>query len=337
LQEYEIFPVFKDFYYFLSPIFGIIVGQYLAYRRRPQDLIVAIKVCGIISALIMIVSAAVNTGVDGFINPREAREEEIIGANSCVLLACAILWYNILYESRLKRVRTWCLFFVTLLGVYISGSRTLWVSEIIFLAIVGWKFYKEHIFRTIAIASFCAVGAMTLIVANPKNSMVKMILHSSEEMTITKSYTRKQMVHNYRGYESAMALKYYSTFPIEEKLVGRGFGTAIDVQTKNLVGLRYVPITHNGYPYILVKSGLLGLAMFIWWGLITIRSCVRLNVRQLAYGYLYKFLGIAVVFMVFVTNSTVTTYVNAFYNSSLMLIGALLYYTYPPVRCKYQL
>jgi O-antigen ligase len=50
-------------------------------------------------------------------------------------------------------------------------------------------------------------------------------------------------------------------------MIGRGFGYLIDLGTYITLGdspKRFIPIMHNGIVYVLVKTGALGLALFLY-------------------------------------------------------------------------
>lgn len=83
----------------MSPIFSIVIGQYLARNRQPAFLIKAVCICGIISAIVIVYWALKTSGVDGLVNPRDARENTVIGVNAMILVACSIYFDAIIYRK----------------------------------------------------------------------------------------------------------------------------------------------------------------------------------------------------------------------------------------------
>lgn len=328
--KYTFWGIFKDLYYFLNPIFAIIIGQFIAMKNDSNCIIKALKISGVISSVILAFSVAVTVGIEGLINAREARGNSLIAANSSILLACAIYWFDILYEhKKTKKYREaiWG-FFICLLGVYLSGTRTLWVTEIIFMIFIGWKYNKRHPFKTICIFFIVLIGIGSLIISNQDNHMVQLILNSSNEMSSNHSFnSNSEINNNWRGYEAYKAFKEFNEYSALEKIIGHGFGTTVDMRNADFIGIRHIPILHNGYVYILIKSGFLGLFLFGIWGTINFIKCQRIPNRINANGNTYKALCLGSIIMLFVTNSTVTCYVNASYNGCLFILGAL-YYNY---------
>ncbi|WP_266204898.1 O-antigen ligase family protein [Pontibacter kalidii] len=71
---------------------------------------------------------------------------------------------------------------------------------------------------------------------------------------------------NWRGYEASQGLKMFYKASDLKKFFGHGFGALIDLELRmRLAGKEYekVPIIHNGYVALLVKSGILGLLFYL--------------------------------------------------------------------------
>lgn len=329
--QYTNFAIFKDIYYFLNPIFAIFVGQFIAQKNSSDDILKALKLSGCISTIILSLSVILSIGIDGLINPREARANSLISANSSIILACSLFWYDCLFASKKSRTYRRAIygFIICLLGVYFSGTRTLWISEIIYMIFVGWKYYSKHHFRTICYTLIAIIIGFFIITNNPDNKMVQLILNSSSEVSSKHSFTsNKEINENWRGYEAYRALREFNNYTDIEQILGHGFGTTVDVKDADFLGMRHIPILHNGYMYMLIKSGYLGIALLILWGVINVNKCFRINDKFIKNAYLLKMLCVASIIMLFVTNASVTCYVNAAYNGSLFLIGVLYYYYY---------
>lgn len=323
------FDIFKDLYYFLNPIFAIVIGQYIAMKNSTSVILRAVKLSGILSTVVLSVSVFLSIGIDGLINPREAREVSIIQANLTIIIAASIYWYEILFSKRhsIQNKHAWLGFILCIIGVYLSGTRTIWISEIIFMFFTGWSYYKKHLAKTIISISTCCCIVALIFIFNPNNTMVKLILNSKSEISSNHSFTNGRDINvNWRGYETYMAHKLFEEYNLSEKILGHGFGTKVDVKSADYLGMRYIPILHNGYPYILVKSGYLGTFLLFVWGIVNIYHCSHIRKSFMTNAPLFKYLSIASIITLFVTNSSVTAYVNPNYNGSLFIIGVLYYY-----------
>jgi O-antigen ligase len=98
------------------------------------------------------------------------------------------------------------------------------------------------------------------------DSFVQKTANTGSEVNVHSYETYEDINLNWRGFESARAAKTYDEFGDTEKLVGGGFGTMVDLgfAMKLMVDyFEFIPVLHNGYMELLVKTGLLGLCLFI--------------------------------------------------------------------------
>ena len=125
---------------------------------------------------------------------------------------------------------------------------------------------------TIALLAIVMLRAIVDIdSSDATKSFVGKLARSTEELTVNEYADLKSINLNWRGYETARALNYYSSGDPLEMLFGYGFGAQLDIGLLMPLGsgpsgerilVRYVPILHNGYAYLLLKGGLAALALF---------------------------------------------------------------------------
>jgi len=75
----------------------------------------------------------------------------------------------------------------------------------------------------------------------------------------------KYLWDHWRAYEANMAYKQMKLHPISF-FNGYGFGSLVDlkfVAPLNEKGMRFIPILHNGYSYVLFKTGFIGLFLYL--------------------------------------------------------------------------
>lgn len=93
------------------------------------------------------------------------------------------------------------------------------------------------------------------------------VRHTSSEIEVQHYDTFKEINDNWRGFEAYRALRTYDRFSPREKVMGGGLGTLVDLgfsmQFTSTESLRFLPVTHNGYAYLLVKTGVVGLVLFV--------------------------------------------------------------------------
>ena len=75
----------------------------------------------------------------------------------------------------------------------------------------------------------------------------------------------KDFNDNYRSYENIRTIEQLIS---EERLtIGEGIGSQVDLKQKVFLGdmqLRYISILHNGYMTVILKSGLIGLFIYLF-------------------------------------------------------------------------
>jgi O-antigen ligase len=121
-----------------------------------------------------------------------------------------------------------------------------------------------------------------------------------------------------------MAYKQMKIKPISF-LNGYGFGSLVDlkfVAPLNDKGMRYIPILHNGYFYILFKTGLLGL--FVYFGfliLLYLQAYKKvLDTDLMAIRYFISAIG-----LYFVFTSLIITGIYNFEETYTFILGGFLF------------
>jgi hypothetical protein len=72
---------------------------------------------------------------------------------------------------------------------------------------------------------------------------------------------------NYRSYENILTIRTVSRDGVWSLLFGKGLGSQIDLKQKVFLGdmeLRYISILHNGFMIVFLKSGLVGIAFYLY-------------------------------------------------------------------------
>ncbi|MTI30973.1 hypothetical protein [Xanthovirga aplysinae] len=79
--------------------------------------------------------------------------------------------------------------------------------------------------------------------------------------------TQSEINQNWRGYEAGRAILGLKEKGFLSILFGNGFGALIDLGLEMSLGgemHQYIPILHNGYIYLMFKTGLLGLLFYVF-------------------------------------------------------------------------
>lgn len=226
------------------------------------------------------------------------------------------------------------------LAVLLSFSRTMLAALLLIaLAVFGWIQFTKFsrlAFIVVMAVSILAVGLMMPVSdIGMHSSLFDKILFSLQEIRVTNYYSMASINEHWRGYEMLRALYTYLLGTPWQYLVGGGFGTNVDLGLFMDLGgerIRFVPILHNGYMYLLVKTGLVGFFLYLLLLYrVTRRGTLMSLSKQRETLYVGRFLvGLGLVF------AATTFVIGGMFNkagmlSTLMLLGALLAYGSRPV------
>jgi len=194
-------------------------------------------------------------------------------------------------------VGTVCLLLCTASFV-LSFSRTMTLVVVVgALAMVGVFARREWL----RIAALALVGVLAIVALqatvdtssiDSRRSFIGKLARSFEEISVQDYSSAAQINSNWRGYETARGLDHWQEGAPAQWLLGSGFGAQVDLgRFQNLsndprAAVRFIPIFHNGYVYLLVKTGLVGVALYvavlIWLYRVGRRTAANLPVDEAA-------------------------------------------------------
>jgi len=199
------------------------------------------------------------------------------------LIAFVILFYSSKMQYKLFNTYIELLImFFSLVSIVLSFSRTTYVLLIITLLVP--YIHKKQILVVAYISSvvfvlFLIFGGLFLDQNSGGTQGIgfqSKIMHSLSEMIVRDYDNTLEINSNWRGFEAYLGLeKYYSGNPVE-LIVGQGYGTVVytpywvfgDADTV----LDVLPMFHNGYITIILKTGILGLFLFFTWLYVLLRA-----------------------------------------------------------------
>jgi O-antigen ligase len=161
------------------------------------------------------------------------------------------------------------------LSVVLSFSRTLTLVMLLGgLAACGF-FARREWLRVGALLVALVIGLLVLreavdtTGAEARHSFIGKLARSLDELRPSERMTLKEINENWRGYETARALATWRSGNAAQLMFGRGFGAMVDLDMFQALSrnprdaVRYIPVFHNGYVYVLVKTGAVGLALYV--------------------------------------------------------------------------
>jgi len=165
-----------------------------------------------------------------------------------------------------------------------------------------------------------------------RSSFLGKLARSAQELVPTERMSLAEINDNWRGYETARAVATWRQGQPWQWLFGQGFGAQVDLGLfQNLSrnprdAVRFIPIFHNGYVFVLVKTGLVGLILYLGMIISLYRSGRRLagaeqDSRQRRLGRLLQTCAVVLL----VTTWVIAGAFNKFDLAAFMLmIGAML-------------
>jgi hypothetical protein len=273
----SLYEYFKDAWYVSNAAVIITVGFVLARQADGVERgLRAFVIAGVVVALGHLMWFAMHPQLLTF-KATTIRSISGTGYYACGL-ACLLLllhWGRWREDLRLSPWSGGTALFLCSLSVVLSFSRTLTLVMLVGgLAAAGF-FARREWLRVGMLLLAVLAGLLVLREAvdttsvQARNSFVGKLARSLDEMQSFERMSVKEINDNWRGYETQRAVATWRSGNAAQLLFGQGFGAMVDLGLfQNLTrnprdAVRYIPIFHNGYAYVLVKTGLVGLALYV--------------------------------------------------------------------------
>lgn len=264
-----LYDVLKDVYYFLIPVIFFVFASLLTNIIPPRSFFRLIVFGGAVISLLMTTISVSSLGLSAFANPYAGRYAIGIVGNPTPVLALAVLAFTRKYRFNIvSRPAYWPLVGLNLLGFYMFASRT----YLLILILFGLFLFLDRKRSIVVLPISLFVGLLVVSTfsvdssAGGADSFLGKLSNSFSEVKIDKYETEEDINTKYRGYESFMALKGYQEGDLKDWFLG-GFGKLVDLKIYANVGgangMRFIPILHNGFVHLLIKSGLVGVICYL--------------------------------------------------------------------------
>lgn len=322
----------KDVFHFIKPIQGILIGYFIFKSIDNKEIFIkTIIQAGFISAIIHFLILLLFVKISsGSIN--EIRE--YTRDNFLELFAIFFLIYNNNYNKKLifnsKNIER-IVFIILLISSILYFSRTMMVGAlVIFLSIKGYTKINKKSIRVIGIVLISLIslyGYLYSVKIERGKPGLEAFLYkvkiAPEELFKTKidRENHKDLWDHWRGYEAKRAIALMKKNP-SSIFLGTGFGSLVNLKfhaplTSDDKGLKYISELHNGYPYVLYKTGMFGLVLYLFF---LIKLYMKIYIK---YSFEIVFISAIGIFNLF---STLT--ITGIYNTSdiiVFILGALLF------------
>ena len=304
--------ILRDIAFALTPISLILMGRWIADNRGMWPLILKIMVAfGFVLATVHLSTFILNPALlSADIN--EVRSTAGSGSDLVVLSFILGLFQYRLGIGNLfpKLIPRFIGILMLLTSFVLSYSRTEFlVGVILSLSLLGWL--SRVNFRFVLVIAVVAISYITIAIVTPENEVGTFrskLLRSFSEVTVSNYQDEQDINNNWRGYEAYRTIATFLTGNAQQQVFGQGFGALVDLDLYIKLGgdeeYRYIPITHNGYVYILIKTGLLGLICYalFYIGIIrySLRYCNSMCIEERLLARLLLGCVLSLIFVMFV-------------------------------------
>ena len=263
--------ILRDISYALTPISLLFAGYYFSYSKISlQKILKVIVVIGLIFSLIHLIQFLINPSL--LLEKVDIIRQKTFNPGGGIIILSLILG---LLQNRLGFDNLFPKFIPRLIGLPLlfsafifSFSRigvviaiTLFLSFLGILTRINWKSIL-----TIGVLAFSFILLILSTPASETGTFRSKVSQSMTEIAVSDYQDMADINQKWRGYETYRALLKFSKEGIAGKILGSGFGSVVDLGVTIQLGDSYlseIPIFHNGYAYLLVKTGLLGVLCYL--------------------------------------------------------------------------
>jgi hypothetical protein len=274
--------IVRDIWYMSKPIPFLALGYLLArHVREPRRLLEAIVLAGGLTGALHLSEFVRDPSILSL--PLDALRHTaglgyVLTVAGMALMAGSRHLGFVLFPGRKLLAHT--LLVLCMLSFIMSFSRTMLLALLVLLpAVYGlleisrWRRRAGQAsrfnVRRAVLVGVAAVAVLVGVAQTEPGQQVAMKLGRSLTEVAVRSYTSWFDIHmNWRGYEAFRAMQTYFAGSTLERFVGLGHGALVDLKLSiKLIPdeppFRHMAVLHNGYAYLLVKTGLVGVALYL--------------------------------------------------------------------------
>lgn len=256
--------IIRDIFYFTTPILLIIFGAICSIKFTLNKYISLLTYFGLFYSIFYIISF-IYFNIKQTYSIDELRV--LIGPGNIL----SILSLFFLVSNRVKNIfsRIFLLRFfficINFIAILLFNSRSYSLCFIIFF-IYFFQIFPTRVKASLILFIVFFILSLAIININSENSFYGKVLNSLDEISTTNAADLSSNYSNYRAYETFCAIDTYLSGSSLNHVFGQGFGKLVDLKFEIQLtadSWQYIPLVHNGYMYILIKSGLLGIILFL--------------------------------------------------------------------------
>jgi len=276
LSESKSYNYFRDIVYLVKPILGLLIGYNITKSVGTKILYTAIYT-GVLLAVIHILTLAICYSFFGIKNVHQLRH---YGGyfNDFEVYVLILLLYRNKFGIELKSNQAKIFILIVAISTFLYFARTNIIQLIVLLMAMQGRFRITKQSIVISLTSLLVISGLygAIYYSNPNRNAKGMeaILYKIKNAPIESFKTRinqddwKDFNDNYRSFENIMTVRQVTNQGTTKTLIGEGLGSTIDigreVWSNDSELIQYIPILHNAYMTVFLKSGLLGVFFLLY-------------------------------------------------------------------------
>lgn len=275
-DDFSLMNLAKGFWYTLRPIVYFSAGYMLFHVVQDTRVIIrSICYCAVAVSLQYMANYYTDPGVASALasgNRTYIRDTIGYGTDLWAIAIVCVLFLRDSFEG--YRARNAILLLVlatTSWAIWISTGRTnlVWIA-VMACGLLGLLPKSSAAFSLILVPVFLAeLFMLTPIVSmlgfDMDLSWVQQVPIFGEAAPLNQIYLSDINTH-WRGYETYLAFRFMSSLPDAFMIFGAGLSSTVPIGfTFNLGGtdMRDIPFFHNGYSFLIVRSGMVGILLYL--------------------------------------------------------------------------
>ena len=315
----EYYNIVQSLFYLLTPYLMIILGIQLGgLLKNENDIFKYIIYHGSVGSALFLGFGLFTVGTAEFKDIYMLRSTMLWGSITNVIAIILLLFSHKNNQPIVEKngVRI-ILLLLNILALVLTASRTYYVIFFIFLLLVLFKYEKKIFIITCISVVFSFISIMSI---ETDNLFIVKIQNAVSEVSNTREFSGYDDVGSYyRAYETQQAMRTFYKGDELELIIGHGLQKLVDLNLYvDLAGTerRFIPVLHNGYAYLLLRAGYLGVVLYC---LFFIKSL--LVPFSSARSGLFQFIYIGSILSLLISNYVIGSFFSIEMVSAWVIIG----------------
>lgn len=273
--DYDTYNIIRDISYFIKPFIGLFIG-YQCFRNERNNFFITVIYTATFISLCHYLILFFGSLIHPINNVHDIR---YIGGyfSDFETFAIAILLFHKKFDLNFSKKK---LYFLT---IFIGISLTLYLARTnmiqLFILVCGmhglFKISKKQVITFLSLCLIVGIGYKVIYDLNPTRNgkgfeaFLYKIKNAPKEIydPYVVNDNSSRFHDNFRSFETKITILQVTNSDNLGFYIGNGFGSSVNygslMGTNDGSKVRHAPILHNGYTTVFLKTGIIGLTIFI--------------------------------------------------------------------------